>query len=521
MKSKTYNFYFGVLFFLTLSMNVFAQGPTIITDNTAGTATKDGTINGGEYVGSSIGINGGFGNVIGSSSSLHIDGDNTGNLSIALTGGGDDLNDVAVIYIDVDGTGSGFNTTSSFNDATDAHRAAISGQGTTSGTSDLTFAAGFNADYAIAFNAAFAGLWSLTNGGSHGFIVDLGITPSASVSAGAWEMDGFTLANLGLSPGQSFNYVVTYINSSNAFRSNEFHGVAQSTVSGGNIGSAPISLAAGDFNTFHSFDPTPIVTTITDNAATIATNDGTVNGGEYAGFSNGCGDGFGGILADATLHFDSDDLGNLAIALDGGSALADPDAVVIYIDVDGTASGITSTSDLTDTADGGRAAISGNGTGGGSSDLTFPTDFNPDFAIAIQDGSQSLFELSPTNNLTFVATLTVNTGGTTREFSDISMADLGLVAGDSFTYIATLLNYTDAFRADEFHGVTYCPVANIGSAAYSLEDGEFNTFQSFVPPPTEPEVPTLSQWGLIILALLFMTLGTLYIQEMKSKAQIG
>ncbi len=38
------------------------------------------------------------------------------------------------------------------------------------------------------------------------------------------------------------------------------------------------------------------------------------------------------------------------------------------------------------------------------------------------------------------------------------------------------------------------------------------------PPPPPPGVPTLSQWGLIILALFFMTLGTLYlIPEMKLK----
>ncbi|MEZ4888440.1 MAG: hypothetical protein R3E32_27175 [Chitinophagales bacterium] len=464
MKSKTVNcFLLACCLLFFFSFNCSAQGPTTITDNTAGTATKDGTINGGEYVGSSTGINSGFGNVIGSSSTLYFDSDDTGNLSVGLSSGGGDLNDAVVIYIDVDGTGSGFNTTSGFNDVADALRAAISGQGTTSGTSDLTFAGGFNADYAIAFNATFAGLWQLVNGGSHTFIVDLGITPSGNTAAGAWEMDGFTMANIGLSPGQSFNYVATYLNSSNAFRSDEFHGVAQSTANTGNIGSNPISLAAGDFNTFHSFDQTPNITTITDNAATIATNDGTVNSGEYAGFSNACGDGFGGILGATTLHFDSDDLGNLAMALDGGSALTDPNTIVIYMDVDGTASGITSTSDLTDAADGGRAAISGNGTGGGSSDLTFPSDFNPDYAIVIQDGSQSLFQLSPTNNLTFVATLTVNSGGTTREFSDISMADLGLVAGDSFTFIATLLNKTNAFCSDEFHGVTYCPVAVVQS----------------------------------------------------------
>src|SRR4051812_45368053 len=49
---------------LAMSASAFAA-PITITDTTSGTATNDGTINSGEYVGSSAGINGGFGNVIG------------------------------------------------------------------------------------------------------------------------------------------------------------------------------------------------------------------------------------------------------------------------------------------------------------------------------------------------------------------------------------------------------------------------------------------------------------------------
>jgi hypothetical protein len=41
------------------------------------------------------------------------------------------------------------------------------------------------------------------------------------------------------------------------FRSDEFHGVAQTTVPGGNIGAAPLVLANGDFNTFTSVVPEP------------------------------------------------------------------------------------------------------------------------------------------------------------------------------------------------------------------------------------------------------------------------
>lgn len=64
-----------------------------------------------------------------------------------------------MIYID--STTGGFGSTAGFNDNADQHRAAISARGTgAAGRADVTFAPGFQADYAIAINAGFAGLWS-------------------------------------------------------------------------------------------------------------------------------------------------------------------------------------------------------------------------------------------------------------------------------------------------------------------------------------------------------------------------
>lgn len=62
-----------------------AQAATI-TDTTSDTATNDGTVNTGtgEYVGSTTGINSGFGGVIGQGSTLHIDSSSTGALNIGL-----------------------------------------------------------------------------------------------------------------------------------------------------------------------------------------------------------------------------------------------------------------------------------------------------------------------------------------------------------------------------------------------------------------------------------------------------
>jgi hypothetical protein len=223
--------------------------PTVIIDNTPGTAVADGVVNVGEYVGFSTGINGGFGDVIGAASELHIDTDGSGTLSLGLVSGGGSLFDAVVIYIDT-GTG-GFGDTSSFTDVADGLRRAISA---TDGTnrSDITFAGGFDADFAIGIEAGFAGLWELTTG-SHTFVNSASLIPSGDAAAGQWELT-LSLADLGLAPGATFRYVATYLNSGNAFRSDEFHGVAAATVPPGNIGQASVSLGVGDYNAFQAYE---------------------------------------------------------------------------------------------------------------------------------------------------------------------------------------------------------------------------------------------------------------------------
>lgn len=226
--------------------------PIIIDDVTSTTATNDGVVNAGEYVGLSTGINSGFGDVIGANSELHVDSDALGALNLGLVSGGGSLFDAMVIYLDTQP--GGFGSTAGFTDISDGLRAAISGLGTGGGQSVLTFAPGFEADYAIAIEQNFAGVWELVNGAQHNFIVSANLNPVGNAGAGQWEVN-LTLADIALNPGESFKYVATYLNSSNAFRSDEFHGVAQATVPGGNIGANPVSLSAGDYNTFNSFQP--------------------------------------------------------------------------------------------------------------------------------------------------------------------------------------------------------------------------------------------------------------------------
>ncbi|MBL8740492.1 MAG: hypothetical protein JNK04_05340 [Myxococcales bacterium] len=212
----------------------------------------------GEYSGVSQGINAGFGGVIGAGTSYGIEGDLFGGLTFGLSGSvasSCSASDVIVIYLD--SKPGGFSSTSAFTDMGDKHRAAISAMGTVGlGRADVTFAPGFTADYAIAIDRSFAGLWELQTGAPHDFVKPLTLTPATTFDASCnHELSGITLADLGVAPGGSFRYIVTLLNpldAAGAFRSNELHGVAGTTVPGGNPGASSTTLAASDFNSFNA-----------------------------------------------------------------------------------------------------------------------------------------------------------------------------------------------------------------------------------------------------------------------------
>jgi hypothetical protein len=229
---------------LMAAVSLASANVVTITDTTAGGATVDGTVNGGEYIGFGTGINSGFGNVWGAGAELHVDSDSAGNIYFGFRRGPGGFNDVAVIYID--SIVGGFADTTTVEDDADGGRAAISGDGAgaDANQSEITFGASFRPDYAIAWESGFAGLFEIRAGGagSNLFVQSLG---GANVGTN-WE--GSILAsNIGLTPGGSFNYVVTYLNSGNAFRSDEVMG--QTALGGGNVGQNPVTLA-DEYNTF-------------------------------------------------------------------------------------------------------------------------------------------------------------------------------------------------------------------------------------------------------------------------------
>ena len=178
--------------------------------------------------------NGGFGGPVGQGS-LSITDDGV-NINFSLTRGvGGDLNNHFVLYFDT--TTGGASDTSSFTDAADPGRRAISGfDGANRST--VNFAAGFGADSASSFDAVSGGfLFNTSPANNFGFIAGMG---GAGAATDAVFTFSTTLANLGVTAGDSFNFVGTYLNESNAFRSDEGFG---SGLPSGNPGASPVTFS--------------------------------------------------------------------------------------------------------------------------------------------------------------------------------------------------------------------------------------------------------------------------------------
>ena len=141
--------------------------------------------------------NTGFDGAIGNGT-LTLTDDGT-NISGTLTVGGS-MNDVLVLYIQTD-TG-GFADTSGFNDQSDFCRQAISGV-SASGRSLLTFASGFQPNYALALAPAAAGtggLWQLANGGNNSLVYLGSVNLTPLNNSGPYTFS-FPAALIGMIPG--------------------------------------------------------------------------------------------------------------------------------------------------------------------------------------------------------------------------------------------------------------------------------------------------------------------------------
>jgi hypothetical protein len=194
--------------------------------------------------------NNGFGGPIGNSSLTITDDGTTVTFTLSNPGGIPfNGNDAFVLYLDT--VSGGLTDTSSLNDTGDLLRRAISNIG----PAQINFASGFTADKAIGVKAgpgAFAGLWSVTGSPTNlGFISSGLLSPTtANQSSYTWS---FSLSNLGVLPGSSFNFVGIYMNAQdgggNTFLSNEGFGAG--------LGGTNPGLGTATFTDFLTYTTVP------------------------------------------------------------------------------------------------------------------------------------------------------------------------------------------------------------------------------------------------------------------------
>ncbi|MEM1165115.1 MAG: hypothetical protein AAGI30_02365 [Planctomycetota bacterium] len=201
-----------------------------------------------------------FGGELGTGS-IDVQTFNNGDVFVTLNLASDINNDTVVVYFDTI-TGGASSTSTITNTGGDSGNAIA-------GTSVLNFATGFEADFALTFeaNVFFAGgafLFDLTNG-STDFLDSVG---DLSTTNNGTEFDQFgadsltakfNLADIGLSAGDTFDFVANLSNTGGDFRSGEFVGVAQSSGFPNDpfVGAGPFTLADDDFIRVISNVPAP------------------------------------------------------------------------------------------------------------------------------------------------------------------------------------------------------------------------------------------------------------------------
>lgn len=177
-------------------------------------------------------------------------------------------------------------------------------------------------------------------------------------------------------------------------------------------------------------------------ATTTAQNN--YNGNGANGFNtSGTGPIGGGILTITS------DAANINFSLTTGSTFSG-NALVLYID--SVTGGFGSTASFTDTADGGRTALSGFSNTNRTL-ANFPTGFGADFGITVEPGNFSgTFNLSNTSNFQFLQGNNLSGSGTGPFTFSVSRTNLGLPAsGETFQFVGSLIS-TSAFRSNETFG---------------------------------------------------------------------
>lgn len=219
-------------------------------------------------------------------------------------------------------------------------------------------------------------------------------------------------------------------------------------------------------------------------AATSLLTIAVASAASYLGNGNS---GFGGVISSLDI---TDDGTNITFVLNRGVGNLN-DAFVIYID--SVAGGQNNTSQFTDNADPLRQAVSGFD-GVNRSTVNLTAGFGVDRALALNQFFAGLWATADNGSHPFVTTANVSPGGTSQSTYSmtVSLANMGLNPGDSFSFVGTYLNPGGAFRSNEGIG-DGLPGANPGASTVT-----FTGARTYTTIP-EPAGAALGLVGLVFL----------------------
>ena len=200
--------------------------------------------------------------------------------------------------------------------------------------------------------------------------------------------------------------------------------------------------------------------------------------------------GFGSPLGKSTLSItDNASTGVISFNLSTGNGGGFND-IAFYIS---TGSGTeTSTADITDTGDNGRRSISGNSPTTGRTLVNFASGFSAKYGVALDaNGNANLFQIVPGQGyLTYISGANSSNSSAGNYSFSLTEAQLGLNAGQSFSFVATLSNANSdgnggIFRSNETIGASNVDnntQGNLGSTGTLTYSG-FDTYTTAVPEP--------------------------------------
>lgn len=230
----------------------------------------------------------------------------------------------------------------------------------------------------------------------------------------------------------------------------------------------------------------------------------------FAATYNGNGaTGFGGAVGNGNVNI-TDTSSSMTITFNRGLSGNMDNDLVLYVDTQ--PGGFADTSQFSDTADGGRTAISGFNSGNPSRNVvTFASGFQADYAISIENSFIGVFGLAAggNNSLNFLFGTAQSGVDSDASYSitlnAAQMAQIGLIAGSgqSFLFVGSE-NSDSAYRANETIGNSVT-TPDTGAAP----NGGFNGSQLFTQSlsyqlGTTPEPSTLALLGIFGAGALFV-----------------